>query len=104
MGDLRLQSQGEIDQRNLSASEILSATLIRPMEILPKDPSIFFVNLYIDYFYGVFYTLFEVFPLVFPPMYGFNFGQTGLAFLSCFCGVVIANHHLFHVLILVHDP
>ena len=38
----------------------------------------------------MFYTFFEVFPLVFPPFYDFNLGQTGLAFLSCFIGVIIA--------------
>ncbi|ORY09056.1 major facilitator superfamily domain-containing protein [Clohesyomyces aquaticus] len=89
-GESRLQSQSEIDQRNMSASEILSTALIRPMEIMLKDPSIFFVNLYTGYFYGVFYTFFEVFPRVFPPIYGFNLGQTGLAFLSCLVGVIIA--------------
>ncbi|KAF1999563.1 MFS general substrate transporter [Amniculicola lignicola CBS 123094] len=89
-GEPRLQSQSEIDQRNMSASKILSTALIRPMEIMLKDPSIFFVNLYTGYFYGVFYTFFEVFPLVFPPFYGFNLGQTGLAFLSCLVGVIIA--------------
>jgi DHA1 family multidrug resistance protein-like MFS transporter len=89
-GNPKLQSQSEIDQRNLSASEILTAALIRPMEIMLKDPSIFFVNLYTGYFYGVFYTFFEVFPLVFPPFYGFNLGQTGLAFLSCLIGVTLA--------------
>lgn len=89
-GDARLQSQSEIDQKNLTASEILFAALVRPMEIMLKDPSIFFVNLYTGYFYGVFYTFFEVFPLVFPPFYGFNLGQTGLAFLACLIGVIIA--------------
>ncbi len=88
-GIQRLLSQGEIDQQHLSASHILVSTLIRPMEIMMKDPSILFVNLYTGYFYGVFYTFFEVFPLVFPPVYGFNLGQTGLAFLSCFVGVII---------------
>jgi hypothetical protein len=86
-GDSRLQSQSEIDQRNLAASKILFSALVRPMEIMLKDPSIFFVNLYTGYFYAVFYSFFEVFPLVFPPFYGFNLGQTGLAFLSCFIGV-----------------
>jgi DHA1 family multidrug resistance protein-like MFS transporter len=88
-GDSRLQSQSEIDQRNISATNILVSTLIRPMEIMLKDPSIFFVNVYTGYFYGVFYTFFEVFPLVFPPVYGFNLGQTGLAFLACFVGVIL---------------
>src|ERR1700742_665080 len=73
-GDERLQSQSEIDQRNMSGSKILTSALIRPMEIMLKDPSIFFVNVYTGYFYGVFYTFFEVFPLVFPPMYGFDLG------------------------------
>lgn len=89
-GDSRLQSQSEIDQRNLSTSTIILSALIRPMEIMLKDPSIFFVNLYTGYFYGVFYTFFEVFPLVFPPFYGFNLGETGLAFLACFIGVTVA--------------
>jgi DHA1 family multidrug resistance protein-like MFS transporter len=51
-GDDRLQSQSEIDQQNMTAREILSAALVRPMEIMLQDPSIFFVNLYTGYFYG----------------------------------------------------
>ncbi|KAI5463908.1 major facilitator superfamily domain-containing protein [Mariannaea sp. PMI_226] len=88
-GDSRLQSQSEIDQRHMKASDIIFSALIRPMEIMMKDPAIFFVNVYTGYFYGVFYTFFEVFPLVFPVFYGFNLGQTGLTFLSCFIGVII---------------
>lgn len=51
-GDERLQSQSEIDQKNMTAREILVSALIRPMEIMFKDPSILFVNLYTGYFYG----------------------------------------------------
>ncbi|EHK22043.1 uncharacterized protein TRIVIDRAFT_151280 [Trichoderma virens Gv29-8] len=87
--DARLQSQSEIDQHHMSTTAILFDALVKPMEIMMKDPSIFFVNLYTGYFYGVFYTFFEVFPLVFPVMYGFNLGQTGLTFLSCLVGVII---------------
>jgi DHA1 family multidrug resistance protein-like MFS transporter len=88
-GDSRLQSQSEIDQRHMSPSAVLIDALIKPLEIMMKDPSIFFVNLYTGYFYGVFYTFFEVFPLVFPVFYGFNLGETGLTFLSCLVGVII---------------
>ena len=91
-GDSRLQSQSEIDQRNLQLSDVLVTALIRPMEIMLKDPAIFFVNLYTGFFYGVFYIFFEVFPLVFPPMYGFSLSQTGLTFLSCLVGV--SRHRL----------
>lgn len=89
-GDSRLQSQSEIDQRSLSACDILFSALLRPMEIMFKDPPIFFVHVYTGYFYGDFYTFFEVFTLVFLPFYGFNLGQTGLAFLSCMIGVMVA--------------
>ncbi|KAK6444482.1 hypothetical protein FP744_10000730 [Trichoderma asperellum] len=89
VGDPRLQSQSEIDQRHLTASEILVGALVRPIEIMIKDPAILFVNIYTAFFYGVYYTFFEVFPLVFPPFYGFNLGQNGLAFLSCEVGATI---------------
>lgn len=38
----------------------------------------------------MFHIFFEVFLLVFPLFYGFNLGQTGLAFLSCLIGVTVA--------------
>ncbi|KAK4060931.1 hypothetical protein Trihar35433_9856 [Trichoderma harzianum] len=89
-GDARLQSQSEIDQRHMSGSAVLIAALIRPFEITIKDPSIFFVNLYTALTYAIYFTFFEVFPLVFPPFYGFNLGQTGLAFLACEVGSILA--------------
>jgi DHA1 family multidrug resistance protein-like MFS transporter len=85
-GDARLQSQSEIEQRQLKASEILVSALIKPIEITIKDPAIFFVNMYTALFYGIYYTFFEVFPLIFPSSYGFNLGEVGLAFLSCQVG------------------
>ncbi|KAJ6783443.1 hypothetical protein PWT90_01690 [Aphanocladium album] len=88
-GDNRLQSQSELDQRAISTGEMVKATLVRPVEIMMKDPAIFFVNVYTGYFYGVFYTFFEVFPIVFPVFYGMNLGETGLTFLACFIGVTI---------------
>ncbi|KAL7955141.1 major facilitator superfamily domain-containing protein [Trichoderma compactum] len=70
-GDARLQSQSEIDQR-------------------AHDPSIFFDNLYAALTYAIYFTFFEVFPLVFPPFYGFNLGETDLAFLACEVGSILA--------------
>jgi DHA1 family multidrug resistance protein-like MFS transporter len=85
-GDARLQSQSEIEQHQLKASEILVSALIKPIEITIKDPAIFFVNMYTALFYGIYYTFFEVFPMIFPSSYGFNPGEVGLAFLSCQVG------------------
>src|ERR1700744_3138049 len=36
-----------------------------------------------------YFTFFEVFPLVFPVMYGFNLGETGIAFVSCQVGATL---------------
>jgi DHA1 family multidrug resistance protein-like MFS transporter len=88
-GDSRLQAQSEIDQRHLTASGIVVDALIKPIEITIKDPAIFFVNIYTALFYGIYYTFFEVFPLVFPPFYDFNLGEVGLAFLACQVGASI---------------
>ncbi|KAM0520669.1 hypothetical protein ACHAPE_003066 [Trichoderma viride] len=88
-GDSRLQSESEIEQRNMTGSSVLIAALIRPFEITIKDPSVFFVNIYTALTYAIYFTFFEVFPLVFPPFYGFNLGETGAAFLACEVGAII---------------
>lgn len=83
------ESQSEIDQAQLTASGVLISALIKPVEITLKDPAIVFVNIYTALFYGIYFTFFEVFPLKFPPLYGFNLGEIGLAFLSCQVGAAI---------------
>ncbi|PTB63237.1 hypothetical protein BBK36DRAFT_1172035 [Trichoderma citrinoviride] len=65
-GNSRLQSQSEIDQHHMSTSAVVFDAFVRPLELMMKDPSIFFVD----------------------PMYGINFGETGLTFLSCLVGVI----------------
>jgi DHA1 family multidrug resistance protein-like MFS transporter len=88
-GNNILQAQSELDQKNMSSSGILIDALIKPIEITVKDPAIFFVNIYTTLLYGIYYTLFEVFPLVFSQMYNFNLGEIGLAFLACQVGATI---------------
>jgi MFS transporter, DHA1 family, multidrug resistance protein len=88
-GNTRFQAQCEIDQKNLSVKTIAVHALIKPVEIMIKDPAIFFANMYTALFYATYFTFFEVFPLVFPPMYGFNLGETGLAFLPCQIGATM---------------
>lgn len=94
-GNANLQSQSEINQRHISTYSIVKTVLIRPTEIMLKDPSIFFIHVYTAYFYAIFYTFFEVFPLVFPVIYGFNEGETGLAFVSCLIGSTTALFSYF---------
>ncbi|KAJ5925815.1 hypothetical protein N7454_007325 [Penicillium verhagenii] len=87
----RFMSQSEIDQRNMRVSDVAVDALIKPMEITIKDPAVLFVQIYTAIIYGIYYSFFEVFPLVYPVDYHMNLGQVGLVFLcilvSCIIGV-----------------
>lgn len=102
-GDSRLKSQSEIDQKGLKPSAIAVDALIKPMEITIKDPAIAFVNIYCSIVYGIYYSFFEVFPLVYPVMYGFNLGQIGVVFLcvlvACILGVLAYVGYLYYYLV-----
>lgn len=102
-GDNRLKSQSEIDQKNLKPSAILVDAIVKPIEITVKDPAILFVNVYTAIVYGIYYSFFEVFPLVYPPMYGFSLGMIGVVFtcilVACIGGIVVYCLYLHFLLI-----
>lgn len=102
-GDERLRSQSEIDQKNLKPSAIFIDAIIKPMEITIKDPAIAFVNLYSSLIYGIYYSFFEVFPLVYPVYYGFSLGMIGVVFtcilVACMIGVAVYCLYLWLLLI-----
>jgi DHA1 family multidrug resistance protein-like MFS transporter len=85
-------SQSEINQRNMKVSAVAIDALIKPLEITLKDPAVLFVQVYTAIIYGIYYSFFEVFPLVYPVDYHMNLGQIGLVFLcilvSCIVGIV----------------
>lgn len=97
-GSQRFMSQSEIDQRNLRPSAVLIDALIKPIEITIKDPAIMFVQIYTAIIYGIYYSFFEVFPLVYPVYYNMGPGQVGLVFLcilvSCLIGIGIYASYL----------
>ena len=97
-GDHRLKSQSEIDQAGMKASTVAIAALVKPFEIPLKDPAIAFVNLYTALVYGIYYSFFEVFPLVYPVMYHMSLGIVGVVFtcilVSCLIGIAIYCSYL----------
>ncbi|KKO97365.1 hypothetical protein THAR02_10534 [Trichoderma harzianum] len=99
-GNDRFMSQSEIDQRNLHPGQIFLDALIKPLEITMKDPAVLFVQVYTAIIYGIYYSFFEVFPLVYPVFYGMNLGQVGLVFLcilvSCIIGVAVYTAYLYY--------
>jgi MFS transporter, DHA1 family, multidrug resistance protein len=89
-GDNRLKSQSEIDQKNLNPRQIAIEALWIPIKTILLDPAIAFTAVYTALIYGIYYSFFEAFPLVYEGMYHFNLGQMGLTFLSITVGVAIA--------------
>ncbi|KAI8717482.1 MFS domain-containing protein [Fusarium sp. LHS14.1] len=73
-----------------SRKDIAKMTLIKPFEITLKDPAIAFVNIYTSFTYGIYYSFFEVFPLVYPKIYGMNLGESSAVFvcvlIACLLG------------------
>lgn len=89
-GDQRLKSQSEIDQANIKFGQLVEESLWRPIQMMILDPSVAFTAVYTALIYGIYYSFFEAFPIVYIEMYGFNIGQQGLTFLSITAGVLIA--------------
>lgn len=54
-----------------------------------RDLAVLFINLYAVITYRIYYSFFEGFPLVYSPIYRFNFGETMLVLLCEVIGRVI---------------
>jgi len=89
-GNQNLKSQSEIDQANIKFTDLVTENLLRPNQMMIQDPAIGFTAIYTALVYGIYYSFFEAFPLVYIDMYGFNLGVMGLCFLSITVGVIIA--------------
>lgn len=102
-GNPKIHSQTEIDRKGIEFSSILADALIKPIEIMVKDPAVLFTNVYTSLIYGIYYSFFEVFPLVYPPIYGFNLGLTSTTFVciivACVLAAVIYISYLYFYLI-----
>ncbi|RMZ35758.1 hypothetical protein D0859_00023 [Hortaea werneckii] len=103
-GDPRLMAQSEIDQANLRPKDVAFEALVRPMQLIVMDPAIGFTAGYVALCYGIYYSFFEAFPLVYIDRYGFNLGQMGLTFLSIIVGVVISIAIYYAYLYKIVEP
>jgi MFS family permease len=69
---------------------LLTVTLLRPLHMLVTEPIIISFSVYIAFNFGVTYSFFSVFGVVFGEVYGFTVEQSGLVFLSICIGLVLA--------------
>jgi DHA1 family multidrug resistance protein-like MFS transporter len=88
-GRTDLKSESEIRQAQLSPRHIAFDALIKPFEINILDPAVLFTTVYTALVYGLYYSFFETFPLVYRNIYEFNLGQLGLTFLSVLIGLIV---------------
>jgi DHA1 family multidrug resistance protein-like MFS transporter len=103
-GNDKLMSQSEINQKKLTFSAVAAEALYRPFQIVILDPAVLFVNVYTSLIYGIYYSFFEVFPIVYIGIYGFNIGQNSLVFLSILVALTIAVPAYFLYLYKVFEP
>lgn len=88
-GNTNFRFVSEIQSKNTSPLHIAYCALVMPWKINALDPAIFFTTIYIGLVYAIFYSYFEVLPLVYLDTYHMTLGQLGLIFLSCFIGALI---------------
>ncbi|KAJ5341105.1 hypothetical protein N7541_010229 [Penicillium brevicompactum] len=84
------QTAADVAQAGVSFHEVIQESLLIPSRITFLDPAILFLNLYTSLTYGIYYSFFEAFPIVYQGMYGFNLGEMGLAFLAIVVGSIIS--------------
>jgi DHA1 family multidrug resistance protein-like MFS transporter len=89
-GNPDIHTQTEIDRKGTKFLHTLGDAIIKPLEIGVKDPALMFINLYSALTYGIYYSFFEAFPLVYLEIYGFNVGEMAIVFLSIIVGCFIA--------------
>ncbi|ROW10299.1 hypothetical protein VMCG_02051 [Cytospora schulzeri] len=84
----RLRSQSEIDTAHHTTKDRL-LVLARAFTLTFTEPIVFAVDLYTALLYGVLFTWFESFPLVFGGVYGFDVQMQGLVYLGIFVAMFV---------------
>ena len=88
-GSPYFKSQGEIDHSELRPREAVTEALWRPIQTMILDPAIGFTALYVALIYGIYYSFFECFPIVYAGEYGMSLGSQGLVYLSIAVGITV---------------
>ena len=79
------------DEKEVNLKEIAEKYLLRPFNMLLKEPILVLITIYIALIYGIIYGFFEVFPVAFQEERGWNLGVGSLPFLSVLIGVIMGT-------------
>jgi len=90
-GNDLIRTRAEIaHQQKAGFKDVVMEALLMPARITALDPAILFTNVYMMLVYGIYYSFFESFPLVWGPMYGFDLLESSLAFIPFIVGTAVA--------------
>ncbi|EIM87761.1 MFS general substrate transporter [Stereum hirsutum FP-91666 SS1] len=81
----------ESERHHEPFSTIVYKTLYRPFQLLLNEPILVLITIYISVVYGILYSLFETFPIIFIKHYDFTVSQSGLIFIGIMIGVLFAG-------------
>lgn len=81
-GDDSFRAASEMESSRYSPQAIVNNALVIPWKINALDPAILFTTVYTALVYAIFYSFFEVFPLVYQKIYHMDIAHMGLVFLA----------------------
>jgi len=88
-GNDKLVCEPELEAAEMTPTQIVMMSLVRPFSLQFTEPIVFLLNLYIALVYGLLYVWFESFQIVFSETYGFSVSIEGLTFLGILVGAVV---------------
>lgn len=92
---LRKQNPGKeiyapLELKETGLKQLIITTLGRPLRMLLTEPIVTACCLWLSIIYAINFMFFQAFAQIFPPIYGFSPGQTGLAFLGISVGCLLS--------------
>lgn len=90
-GNMKIVSEGELEDKNLALGQIIIETLWRPLEIALFEPVVFLIDIYLSLVYAIIYLWFEAFPIVFLEVKKFTTVLMGVSYLSTIVGSFIGS-------------
>ena len=85
-----IRAGSELESLDLSKKDVAYKTLVRPFVLCFQEPICLLLNTYTALITGLLFAWLESLPIVFGGVYGFDVGQTGLAFLGLLVGSIVA--------------
>lgn len=77
------------EETRVDMKRIAQNYLLRPAEMLVKEPILLLLTIYMALIYGILYLFFEAYPISFQGQRGWNLGVGALPFLSITIGVIL---------------